>query len=209
MQGQGSADERQSKPRWVDIEHTRPPTERPRDTQGMGKTYLADRPRRPARARSEIAGSDRAVVCGPPLSACARSWAAAAAAAAAAAVQIRAEKNDGRRPTPDTRRPPRRDEGASAIAKTPSPGVAASHPRDAARRGGWVRRVRVNGVSARPREFAAAELRSGGQWVLRVCGGNSRPSSMEANAASPARRRASLVSKDPSTLVTRVSAESS
>ena len=51
--------------------------------------YLADRPRRPARARSEIAGSDRAVVCGPPLSACARSWVAAAAAAAAAAVQIR------------------------------------------------------------------------------------------------------------------------
>ena len=88
MQGQGSADERQSKPRWVEIEHTRP-TERPRDTQGMGQTYLADRPRRPARARSEIAGSDRAVVCGPPLSACARSWAAAAAAAAAAAVQIR------------------------------------------------------------------------------------------------------------------------
>ena len=120
----------------------------------------------------------------------------------------RAEKNDGRRPAPDTRRPPRRDEGASAIAKTPRPGVAASHPRDAARRGGWVRRVRVNGVSARPREFAAAELRSGGQWVLRVCGGNSRPSSIEANAASPARRRASLVSKDPSTLVTRVSAES-
>ena len=88
MQGQGSADERQSKPRWVEIEQTRP-TERPRDTQGMGQTYLADRPRRPARARSEIAGSDRAVVCGPPLSACARSWAAAAAAAAAAAVQIR------------------------------------------------------------------------------------------------------------------------
>ena len=77
MQGQGSADERQSKPRWVEIEHTRP-TERPRDTQGMGQTYLADRPRRPARARSEIAGSDRAVVCGPPLSACARSWAATA-----------------------------------------------------------------------------------------------------------------------------------
>ena len=42
------------------------PTERPRDTKGMGQTYLADRPRRPARARSEIAGSDRAVVSGPP-----------------------------------------------------------------------------------------------------------------------------------------------
>ena len=88
MQGQGSADERQRKPRWVEIEHTRP-TERPRDTQGMGQTYLADRPRRPARARSEIAGSGRAVVRGPPLIACARSWAAAAAAAAAAAVRNR------------------------------------------------------------------------------------------------------------------------
>ena len=42
-------------------DHTRP-TERARDTQGVGQTYLADRPRRPARARSEIAGSDRAVV---------------------------------------------------------------------------------------------------------------------------------------------------
>ena len=131
------------------------------------------------RGRARLAGAPHArpARCPSRRVACIRRQGALAAPCRREARAQQRHAGAPRRTTTDrhkTRGDRRGNEAASAIATAIEPGVAASHPRDAARCGEWVRRVRVSGMRGR----ASSRLRDCAVALSSVCGGNSRPGSM-------------------------------